>query len=175
MNAWEAGAGTVIAGNNFYNNERPLKINGSIDLDSSNTFHNLEIPSQTNIYNGIFVDNQGTSCGIYGDISWLETEVPFCALNQGIVIDTGNSLTIAANVIFKFDGGDLSYEGDNLLGYDEAGVYFTSYKDDAHGGDTNGNGNATSAAEGDWEGIHNWGGNPDFWEEWENILYDELH
>lgn len=175
LNAWHAAAGTVIADNTFYNNERPLKINGSINLDSSNTFHNLEMPTQTNVYNGIFVDNQGTGCQINGNISWLETEVPFVALNQGIDINPEHSLTIAENVIFKFDGGNLSYEGDNLIGFDENGVWFTSYKDDEHGGDTNGNGGSTSPADGDWEGIHNWGGSPTFWEEWDNILYEEIH
>ena len=175
LNAWHADAGTVIAYNQFYNNEKPLRINGSINLDSSNIFHNPESPTQTNLYNGIYVDNQGTSCDIVGNISWVETEVPFCALWQGININTGNSLTIAENVIFKFDGGTLDYMGDNLINWDANGVWYTSYKDDEHGGDTNGDGGITIPADGNWQGVYNWGGPPNFWEVWENILYDDIH
>ncbi len=175
LNAWLADAGTEIAFNQFYNNERPLRINGSLNLDSSNIFHNPESTTQTNLYNGIYVDALGTSCHIVGNISWTETEVPFYALNQGINIDTGNSLTIAENVIFKFDGGTLDYMGDNLVNWDANGVYFTSYKDDEHGGDTNGDGASTTPIDGDWNGVYNWGSTPNDWEVWENILYDDIH
>ena len=175
LNAWHAEAGTQIAFNQFYNNERPLRINGSINLDSSNMFHNPENPSQTNLYNGIFIDALGAKCEIVGNISWLETEVPFCALNQGLDIEPGNALTIAENVIFKFDGGTLDYMGDNLINYDANGVWFTSYEDDAHGGDTNGDGSISVPADGNWNGIYNWGANPSYWEDWDNILYDDIH
>ncbi len=177
LNAWNAAAGTEIFFNQFYNNEKPLQINGSLNLDSSNIFHNPESPTQNNLYNGIFVDNQGTSCNIIGNISWTETEVPFCALAQGININTDNSLTIAENVIFKFDGGSLDYMGDNLVNWDANGVYFTSYKDDEHpvDSDTNGDDDVTVPADGDWQGVYNWGANPNYWEAWENILYDDIH
>ena len=67
--------------------------------------------------------------------------------------------------------------GDNLVNWDANGVYFTSYKDDEHpvDSDTNGDDDVTVPADGDWQGVYNWGANPNYWEAWENILYDDIH
>jgi len=171
LDASLAGANTTIVDNVFYNNVKPLLINGSISLDSSNTFHNLENPSQSNIKNGIFVSS---SFNIEGNISWEETEVPF-VLSAELQIESSNSLTLADNVILKFNDGSIWYQGDNLINFDGSGVWFTSYKDDEHGGDTNGDAGNTVPADGDWNGIYNAGANPEYWEIWDNILYDEFH
>ena len=171
LDASRAGANTTIIGNTFYNNVKPLMINGRMNLDSSNTFHNLENPSQSNLKNGIFILS---SWGIEGNIHWEETEVPF-VLSSEMQIDTSNSLTLSDDVILKFDDGSIWYQGDNLINYDGSGVWFTSYKDDEHGGDTNGDAGNTVPADGDWNGIFNANAPPDYWEVWENILYDDLH
>ena len=171
LDASLAGANTTIIGNVFYNNVKPLMINGSLSLDSSNTFHNLENPSQSNIKNGIFVSS---GFDIEGNISWEETEVPF-VLSAEILIESSNSLTLADGVVIKFDEGSIWYQGDNLINYDGSGVWFTSYKDDEHGGDTNGDAGNTVPADGDWDGIFNANAPPDYWEIWDNILYDDIH
>jgi len=171
LDASMAGATTTIIGNNFYLNEKPLLINGRINIDNTNTFHNINNISQSNTKNGIFVH---VGSGIEGNINWEEPEVPF-VISTELQIGVGNSLTLADNVILKFDGGSIWYQGDNLENHDGSEVYFTSYNDDAHGGDTNGDGSSSNPEDGDWSGIYDAGASPGVWETWENILYDESH
>ncbi|MCF7859372.1 MAG: carboxypeptidase-like regulatory domain-containing protein [Candidatus Cloacimonetes bacterium] len=171
LNAGHASANTTIMGNSFYNNIKPLMISGKINLDASNTFHNLNNPSQTNTKNGIFIYS---GSHVEGNVTWAEPEIPF-VISTELQIDTSNSLTLADNVTLKFNGGSIWYRGDNLLNYDNSGVWFTSFKDDAHGGDTNGDGGNTQPATGDWNGIFNAGADPTYWETWENILYAVIH
>ncbi|MCF7794315.1 MAG: carboxypeptidase-like regulatory domain-containing protein [Candidatus Cloacimonetes bacterium] len=171
LDASLAAAGTSIRESDFYFNQKPLRINGAISLDNSNTFRNPNNYTQANTQNAIFVDTPGTTCLVQGDIVWAENEfgVAFVALNGGIEIDAGNSLTLAEDVIMKFMNCGLTYNGDNLINYDANGVFFTSWYDDEHGGDTNGDENSTTPSAGDWLGINNQG----TWEDWDNILYSQ--
>lgn len=173
LNAVDAGSGTVITGNTFYENVIPLAIGGQFDIDNSNVFHKPSDETVTNTKNGIFFMTYNGD--IEGHRSWTETEVPFVVYSSyDLSIDEGHSLTLGEQVILKFKSGlGISYIPGTLLNYDGDGVWFTSFKDDAKGGDTNGDGDITSPAEGDWKGIYEDESNT--WETWSNILYDEVH
>lgn len=179
LDASSAIAGTVITGNTFYDNVRPLSVSVDFDVDDSNVFHNPDDATETNTYNGILVESINH---ITSNISWEETEVPFVIDDNDFWINSGATLTLGADVALKFrpDSVLLLQDGTSQLITDSADgqggtVVFTSYRDDTVKGDTNADGTATTPAEGDWGGIYDDTAEAPYYLNWSNIYYDEAH
>ncbi len=151
--AQDADQSTIIKNNTFYNNTVPLSINGHISIDNSNTFVNLNDTLQTNKYNGIFVHGQDI---LEYHTVWEETEVAYVIQYDGFEIWDNFSLTFGNNVVLKFfTNAMLDVQmGAELVNAQGTGVFFTSFKDDSLKGDTNGDGNGTTANPNDWLGIY---------------------
>lgn len=97
--------------------------------------------------NGIYINGTLSS-----NHTWAADTMAY--IPESVVIASGVTLTIDPGAIVKFNStasyftvsGTLNAGGSSVYP-----IYFTSYKDDAVGGDTNGNGSSDSPAAGDWK------------------------
>ena len=90
------------------------------------------------------------------DTTWT-SENGTLILTDDIIVSSGIELRIEKGVVIKPEKSVIGldvYGTLKIMGTADEPVVFTSYSDDAFGGDTNEDGNATSPKSGDWRGIN---------------------
>jgi len=100
---------------------------------------------------GVFAVTNITS-NIAANTTWTTASSTFVIQNS-ITVNSGVTLTIQPGVVVKFKATstNLTVAGKlNALGTATSSIYFTAYKDDAVGGDTNGDGATTTPFAGNW-------------------------
>lgn len=104
------------------------------------------------------VDSAYAATTVSGTISsnttWTAAGSPY-VVQSSVTVASGVTLTIEPGVVVKFKNGTkLTVNGTLSADATEASpICFTSYKDDSVGGDTNGDGSATSPAAADWTAV----------------------
>ena len=87
---------------------------------------------------------------ISSSTAWDQTNIVYRVVGN-VTVGGSATLTVAPAMIVKFDNDRRIYvDGKlNAAGTSAKPIYFTSYRDDSVGGDTNGNGSSTGS-KGDW-------------------------
>jgi len=135
-------AAPVISNNQFSNN------NSSINTDVTSRPALTSNTSSASGTNGLLVRG-GT---INSNTSWDQLDMVYRVAGD-VTVANGATLTVAPGMIVKFNPDVTLFVDGKLMAAGTASqpIYFTSYRDDSAGGDTNGD--SSSGARGDWNWI----------------------
>lgn len=132
-----------------------IRFSGNDGPYSSNVFGAVELDNASPVLQGInFYSNyiNGIELGdsLWATDTWDNDEIVYY-IRQDVTIPTGNVLSVTPGVIIKLTTDvSLVIQGElQVHGTDTNHVIFTSYRDDASGGDTNNNGTSAGAVQ-DW-------------------------
>ena len=152
----ETAKASTIKDNIFYNNDYPLCVVPDFTVDPSNIFHNPEDENVKNNKQAIVIAGENHICAD-STTEWKITELPYY-LKDYVQVNKDGALSIGVNdedktvivkcsvgiYIERLEGGTLSFNDNFIL---------TSWKDDEHGGDFQGNGQPAKPKWGDWAGV----------------------
>jgi hypothetical protein len=160
--SFTSGIGVSIEGNST-----PTFSSCTID-NSTNVPVNMSLVSEPVFTNLTFTNNAYTALGVIGesiaqDVLWKirpvsgRNNMPYLLQSQ-LTIGLGAALTMQPGVIVKNNGSGSIFVQRAMIAEGrafraESLIVFTSYRDDAYGGDTNGDGATTPPAAGDWNYI----------------------
>ena len=157
---------SVVINNTFYNNDWPLTVSKDYTVDTSNIFHNPDDVTVKNKYQAIVLTTGNYINATGAVVDWKVTELPYYMVDSWLNVTKG-TLNIGDNthnVVVKFTADAEIYAdqmGSITLG---VGSILTSWKDDAHGGDIEADGQLIDPEWGDWAGIRLYDG------DWDNAI-----
>ncbi|MDO9309746.1 MAG: right-handed parallel beta-helix repeat-containing protein [Deltaproteobacteria bacterium] len=123
----------------------------AVSLDATSVPNPTNVTFSGNSYQGI--QNRGGTLAANATWKLWSTVAPY-AVTGDVGVATGVTLTINPTATVKLSGSGLYIYGTLSANSTSGRITFTSLSDDSIAGDTNGNGNTTVAAAGNWKGIY---------------------